>query len=154
MDAQDIAAVGRVRRAARALSRGVATVRPSARLALRTEPAGERPGQGAVPGGMGATKNMKRIRVRRARGAWAFAALASLSVAGCHPNYFGAAMVDFDGENQLDSLRELNATALARSEGRIKLDGVVPFDEVEAFDDDAKSWSNMFSMMDGDGVCA
>lgn len=85
---------------------------------------------------------------------FAFALGAAFLATGCSiPKYFGPAMVDFGGENQLDVLRELNATAAQRGERRIVLDGIVPFEEIEAFDDDAKCWSNMFSMMDGDGVC-
>jgi hypothetical protein len=81
-------------------------------------------------------------------------ALALAALVGCSaPEYFGPAMVDFEGENQLDVLRELNATAMQRAERTLTLDGIVPFEEIAAFDDDAKCWSNMYSMMDGDGAC-
>lgn len=74
--------------------------------------------------------------------------------AGCSaPSYFGPAMVDFGGENQIEVLKQLNASFAEKGEHRISLEGIVPFEEIEAFDDDAKCWSNMFSMMDGDGVC-
>jgi FG-GAP-like repeat/ASPIC and UnbV len=90
-----------------------------------------------------------RANLRWMVGATSFALIAGCSV----PKYFGPAMVDFEGENQLEVLRELNATAAQRGERKIVLDGIVPFEELDAFDADAKSWSNMFSMMDGDGVC-
>lgn len=83
--------------------------------------------------------------------------LAALFVAGCGfapKTYFGAGALKFEGENQIDTLRELNATAMARAERDLSLANVEPFREIECFDDDAKSWSNIFCMMDGDGVLA
>ncbi len=79
---------------------------------------------------------------------------AALTTFGCSvPKYFGAAMVDFGGQNEIDRLKELNSEMAKRVEHAIRLDGIVPFEEIEAFDDDAKCWSNMYSMMDGDGAC-
>lgn len=69
------------------------------------------------------------------------------------PKYFGPAMVDFEGSNQLDVLRELNAKSMSAAERKLVLDTIVPFEEIDCFDDDAKCWSNMYSMMDGDGAC-
>lgn len=60
--------------------------------------------------------------------------------------------LQFSDETELDSLRELNAMALEQAEELRSLADAVPFEEIRPLDDDAKSWTNMFSMMDGEGV--
>ena len=63
-----------------------------------------------------------------------------------------SATLHFSGETELETLQELNAAAMERAERERTLAPAVPFREIFPLDEDARSWTNMFSMMDGEGI--
>lgn len=78
--------------------------------------------------------------------------LAALGLAGCVSSIMNQTTLQFSDETELDTLRELNAIAMEQAERQQDYTDVEPFEEIFPLDDDALSWTNMFSMMDGEGV--
>lgn len=80
-----------------------------------------------------------------------FFALLLLPLCGCH-SLMNETTLQFSGEIELETLQSLNAAAMARAEQERSVAPALPFRRIEPLDEDARSWTNMFSMMDGDGV--